>query len=254
MFISAKAFRAPCPADESCLSANSEIFVLSGYSGAGKSTLCAKLDGMIINGKPVALIRSVTSRAPRSENENYTFVSAEEFEKLVRTNQLLEYNRNYNAAGYGTPLQDVLRAIREGKTPLLEIDRSGLQALLTEGKADPRRIKSAFLALPAQPLAQRLWLRGTESHEAMIRRLNTAVEETDWLDLYDAVIVNHHIDRAVHGVTTAFRGDAVASDFDTQAFRSEMREILSAWPAWVEKWQNQVNPDNTPERRHDYAR
>ena len=197
----------------------SELFVLSGFSGVGKGTVSEKLNNSMVKGKPVTVIRSVTTRAPRSENENYTFVTKKEFVELAEQHQLLEHNNAYNEKGYGTPAWEVREAIQEGKTPLLEIDRVGLCRLLTDGKVDPALIKSVFIVAPAAEVARRLYLRGTETDEMILGRLATAVLEADYLRLYDAVIVNYDVDQAALDTANALEGKIEGHMFDTKNFK-----------------------------------
>jgi len=202
------------------------ILVVSGFSGVGKGTVCKELVKRTIDEKPVILIRSVTNRAPRSENENYTFVSREKFAELAATHQLLEYNDAYSGNGYGTPVEEVRRALEVG-IPLLEIDRVGLCRLLTDGKLDPRRVKSVFVAAQAHVTAQRLCSRGTETREQIRRRLQQALTESRYIWLYDAVVINDTVGDAVRDVIAAFEGNPPDTDFDPAAFHREMQQLLS---------------------------
>ena len=206
----------------------SALCVLSGFSGVGKGTVCAHLSNGFVNGKPIALIRSVTNRPPRNDGEYYTFVTKEDFAALAEQHQFLEYNDAYIGNGYATPAWEVRSAIESGRPPLLEIDRVGLYRLLTDGKIDPALVRSVFLAAPAAEVARRLCLRGTETESAILRRLETAVLESDHLKLYNAVIVNQNIDQTVADTVKVFEGTAVESSFDIKTFQTEMKEIISA--------------------------
>lgn len=208
----------------------SDLLVVSGFSGVGKGAVCEKLEGKFVNGKQIAGIRSVTSRASRTLNENYTFVSSERFAELVSQNQLLEHNGAYGKHGYGTPVWEVRTAIEEGKIPLLEIDRVGLTNLLTDGKINPKHIKSVFLTADAAEVARRLYLRGTDSEPSIRSRLETAMQESACVDLYDAVIENRVVAQAAEAVVASFEGVPLESGFDPGAFQKEMRDVLTkAW-------------------------
>ena len=209
------------------------LYILSGFSGAGKGTICERLAGRSITGKPITLIRSVTNRPPRVENENYIFVTKEEFASLAARHQLLEYNDAYSANGYGTPTWEVRSAFEESRIPLLEIDCVGLCRLLTEGRVNPALVKSVFLVAPAAEVARRLYLRGTESEDAILRRLETAIFESDYLTLYDTVIVNQNIDQTIANTVRAFEDTTVDTLFNISTFQTEMREIISTWPQWA---------------------
>lgn len=206
-----------------------DLYVMSGYSGVGKGTIAEILKARQIDGKPVALIQSYTNRAPRSENDPYTFVTREEFTAMAKAHKFLEFNDSYAKNGYGTPVAAVREAIESDHAVLLEIDRVGLLHLLTDGKISPNLIHSAFIVADAAAVETRLRLRGTEPQEKIRSRLETAKEESYHLNLYDAVIENHVVDDAVHAVIAAFEGNPPANNFDPVKFRADMDHILTAY-------------------------
>lgn len=205
------------------------IYVISGFSGVGKGVICQVLKNRQIDGKDVALIQSYTSRAPRSENDPYIFVTCETFAAMAAANKFLEYNDAYSDNSYGTPVDSVRAAIESNKAVLLEIDRTGLFHLLTDGKINTKLVRSVFIVADAVDVATRLYLRGTESQAKIRRRLETAIKESYYLDLYDAVIVNDVVDDAVEAVIDAFEGRSHESTFDPVKFRSDMNEVLTTY-------------------------
>lgn len=209
-----------------------QLYVMSGFSGVGKGAVCGELLKNPVGGKTVTVIRSVTSRPPRSEGENYTFVSREEFAALAASHQLLEHTDAYSRNGYGTPVWEVRKALEAGMTPLLEIDRVGLYRLLTDGKIDPDLIRSVFVVAPAGEVAKRLYLRGTETDEVILRRLETAIGESGYLEQYDAVIVNDSIAQAAADAAAVFEGKSMDTAFSAGDFQRELRGIIDAWQQW----------------------
>lgn len=205
----------------------SDFYILSGFSGVGKGTIASHLANMTINNKPIAIIRSVTNRPPRSAHENYTFLSPKAFTEIVESHQLLEYT-SYNKNSYGTPMWEIRSAIEAGKSPLLEIDCIGFCRLLTEGKIDPSRIRSVFVVAPADEVANRLCLRGTENKKSVTKRLETAILEADFLHLYDAIVINIEIDQALKYTLLAYQGHPIKPDFNAETFKNEMRKIIAA--------------------------
>lgn len=206
------------------------LHVLSGFSGVGKGTIANKMKDRQIGGKPVALIQSYTSRAPRSENDPYTFVTREAFAAMAAANKFLEYNDAYSGNSYGTPIDSVRAAIEGNKAVLLEIDRTGLIRLVTEGKINHKLVRSVFVVTnTAEDVAARLYLRGTESQPQIQRRLKASIQESYYLDLYDAVVVNDIVEDAVDAVITAFEGNPPENTFDPVRFRTEMEEVLTTY-------------------------
>lgn len=206
------------------------LHVLSGFSGVGKGTIANKVQERQISGMLVALIQSYTSRAPRSQNDPYTFVTREAFAAMAAANKFLEYNDGYSNHSYGTPVDSVRTAIESNKAILLEIDRTGLIRLLTDGKINPKLVRSVFVvANTAVDVATRLYLRGTESQPQIKRRLEAAIQESYYLNLYDAVIVNDIVEDAVDAVIDAFEGNPPENTFDPVRFRTEMEEVLTTY-------------------------
>lgn len=206
----------------------SPILVLSGFSGAGKGTISKEIikTKKTAGGKKVSIIVSVTTRAPRSPDDNYIFVSPTEFKDMISMNLLFEHNSSYAKNGYGTPISGLRKAIEEGALPCLEIDRIGLTGLLLDGRINPRLIRSVFVVAPAEDIYNRLVGRGTESCEAIIDRLETAVAEAYYTRLYNAVVVNNDLSLAVDQVLSAFDGNTVQCEFDIETFCHEMSKIV----------------------------
>lgn len=205
------------------------IYVISGFSGVGKGTICQILKDRQIHGKDVTLIQSYATRPPQSKNDPYTFVTREKFAAMAEANKFLEYNDAYSDNSYGTPLDSVRAAIEDNKAVLLEIDRTGLLHLLTDGKVYPKLVHSVFIVADAVDVATRLYLRGTETQPKIRRRLETAIQESYHLDLYDAVIVNDIVEDAVDAVIAAFEGNLPENTFNPVRFRTEMEEVLTTY-------------------------
>ena len=204
------------------------LYVMSGFSGAGKGTIAGIIKSRQIDGKPVSLIQSCTSRPPRSENDPYTFVTPDEFTAMAQAHKFLEFNDAYSQNGYGTPVDAVKEAIERSHAVLLEIDRVGLTHLLTDGKINPALIRSAFIAADAATVEARLRLRGTESQQEIRSRLETAKQESFYLELYDAVIENLDAEDAAQAVIDAFEGNPHPVSFDPVRFRTDMDAVLAA--------------------------
>ncbi|MDE1536498.1 MULTISPECIES: guanylate kinase [Actinotignum] len=169
------------------------ICVLAGPSGVGKGTVVAQL----LEREPrIWLSISATTRAPRPgerEGESYFFVDDEHFDHLVESGEMLEWAVVHGKHRYGTPRQPVLEAYAAGKIPLLEIDLAGARQVR---QSLPEAFQ-IFLAPPSfQELEARLRGRGTETEEAIDRRLETARGELAAQEEFDAVVVNDTVARA----------------------------------------------------------
>ena len=140
---------------------------------------------------------SATTRAPRPgevEGRDYHFVTAERFQDLIDSGELLEWADIHGGLHRsGTPAAPVLAAAEAGRPVLIEVDLAGARAVK---KAMPDAL-SVFLAPPSwEALRDRLAGRGTESPAVMERRLATAEAELAAQAEFDAVVVNSRLDSA----------------------------------------------------------
>ena len=99
------------------------LLVLSGPAGSGKGTV----KEFLLQKEPFEFSVSKTTRAPRPgevDGKQYSFVTREAFETLIREDGMLEYTE-YCGNLYGTPKKESLETLAAGKNLLLEIDAVG---------------------------------------------------------------------------------------------------------------------------------
>ncbi len=168
------------------------LIVISGPSSVGKDTLIKRLLELDHD-----LVYSVsgTTRKPRPgelPDKNYTFLTREQFEELVKKGAFLEH-ATYNGNLYGTFRDRVERARNEGRDVVLKIEVQGAEQVrekVPEGVF-------IFLAPPSiDELIKRQIKRNTESVEDMEARRLIATREMEYAARYDHVVVNDDIERA----------------------------------------------------------
>lgn len=169
------------------------LLVLSGPSGAGKGTVSTAL---MKESKDIIFSISLTTRKPRPteiDGENYFFVDEEEFERMVRDDELLEYAKVHNNY-YATPKKFVFEQIEKGEIVLLEIDVQGALQI-------KKKYKNAIFIFLLPPnmseLKNRIVKRGTEKPEDIDTRFNNAFKELDFVGEYDYFVVNNTVEQAV---------------------------------------------------------
>jgi guanylate kinase len=172
------------------------VLVLSGPSGSGKSTIVDRL----VNLAPVKLVKviSATTRPPRAgevDGRDYYFLSPREFERKRLAGEFIECEEVHgNGNWYGTLRSELNRAQQAGAWAFLEIDVQGALSIIEEY---PDAV-SVFLTTASEgDYEQRLRNRGTESEEAIQRRLETARRELELSKEYKHIVVNDDLDRAV---------------------------------------------------------
>ena len=166
------------------------VTVLTGPSGVGKGTVVTRL---IQQHPEIWLSVSVTTRSPRPGEKhgvNYWFISDDEFDTLVASDDLLEWALVHGVHRYGTPRQPVLKALAEGRACLLELDLAGARRV----RRKMQEARTVFLMPPSRrELERRLRGRGTEGEAELRRRFRTADEELAAASEFDEIIVNRDV-------------------------------------------------------------
>lgn len=162
------------------------LFVVSGPSGAGKDTLVEALREQ----RPALRYSiSATTRSPRPEERNeehYFFVSETEFDRLLRTDGLLE-SREYNGNLYGTPRDFIERSLTEGYDVIMKPEVNGA---LNVKAAYPDAVLIFLVPDRFSNLRERLLARRTETNEEIARRLEIAQLEMKFIRRFDYIVVN----------------------------------------------------------------
>jgi guanylate kinase len=173
------------------------LIVLSGPSGVGKGTVRKALFS-----QPDVQLQysiSVTTRKPREgevDGVDYFFKTREEFEEMIKQNQLLEW-AEYVGNYYGTPIDYVEKTLNEGKDVFLEIE---VQGALKVKEVFPEGLFIFLMPPSLSELKNRIVTRGTESDELIENRLKVAKEEIEMMDAYDYVVENDKVELAVERI------------------------------------------------------
>lgn len=178
------------------------LTVLAGPTAVGKGTVAA----FVREHYPeVKLSVSATTRAPRPgevDGTHYFFVDDEGFDRMLASDELLEWATVHNRFRYGTPRGPVEAAADRGELMLLEIDLQGARQV----RAAMPEARLVFLTPPSwDELVSRLVGRGTEDEEERARRLETAKVELAAADEFDAVIVNDEVPQAAAKLVALMR-------------------------------------------------
>lgn len=172
-----------------------KVIIFSAPSGAGKSTIVRHL---LSKFNFLEFSVSATSRAPRGEEvdgKDYYFFSTEEFENKIRKGDFVEYEEVYAGSYYGTLVSEVQRIWEKGNIIIFDIDVKGGVNLkrLYGGNA-----LAVFIQPPSvEELRKRLVGRGTDSPEAIERRVAKAEEELAYAGKFDIVLVNDNLEEAL---------------------------------------------------------
>jgi guanylate kinase len=169
------------------------LIVISGPSGVGKDTLIRRLLDLDRN---LRYSVSCTTRAPRPgevDGVNYTFVSRERFEQLIKEGAFLEY-ATYAGNLYGTLIERVEKVRAAGHDVVLKIEVQGAEQVRERA---PEGLFIFVVPPSTQELARRQELRNSETAENMASRRKIAEIEMTYASHYDHVVVNDELERAV---------------------------------------------------------
>ena len=182
------------------------LVILSGVSGAGKDTIKKEL---IKREENIVTIPSYTDRPRRPEEVEggtYHFVLTEEFEDMIKNNELYEYNVHHNHY-YGTSKKVFNDKIKEGKIVVKDIDVNGTENLVKLLEKD-MKVVTIFLRVPKEELERRLKNRVDQPSLKEIQlRLNRFDYEESRINLYDYVLKNDNLEKTVQIITTIIKNE-----------------------------------------------
>lgn len=172
-----------------------KAILFSAPSGSGKTTIIREI---LKRFDCFEFSISATSRTPRQgerDGVDYYFLSPEVFEERVNKDLFLEWEEVYAGTRYGTLKSEIDRIWDNGHVIIFDVDVNG-------GMNIKRYFGSDALAIFVKPpsvevLEQRLRSRGTETDEAIAKRLARSAAELDMSDQFDVTVVNDDLETAV---------------------------------------------------------
>ena len=168
------------------------IVVLSSPSGAGKTTLVKK----IAEENKFKISISYTTRKPRTNEVNgkdYFFTSEEEFKKLIKNKDFLEYAKVFGNY-YGSSKNQVYENLKKGKNVIFDIDWQGTEQIKMQ-KLNYKLITFFILPPSKSELFNRLKNRDMKDKNIVEERMKQFNEDINHWENYDFVVINDNIDR-----------------------------------------------------------
>ena len=180
------------------------LVILSGVAGAGKDTIIKELTK---NSDEICTVPAYTTRNPRIDDipgVSYNFVTKEEFEKLIENGDIYEYDIHHNNY-YGTSKKLINEKARDGIV-IKDIDVNGTEKLKGILKDMGIKVVTIFLRVPKEELKRRLENRVDKlSHEEITLRLNRFDYEESKMDIYDYVMKNDNLEKALEIIRTIIK-------------------------------------------------
>ncbi len=184
-------------------SVTKNVLIVSAPSGGGKSTIVGHL---LKTFNCFDFSVSATSRAPRGaevHGKEYFFLSEAEFKSMVSAGEFVEHEEVYPGLFYGTLKSEVERIWGNGKIILFDIDVMGGMNLK---KLYGDKALSLFIAPPSlETLRERLVKRGTDTPEAIEKRVAKAEKEMLYSGNFDKILINDDLQTALKEVELIIR-------------------------------------------------
>jgi len=202
------------------------MVILSSPSGAGKTTLVnllSKLDNFEIS-------ISHTTRQPRpneTQNKDYYFVSDEEFKRLIKNEEFLEYAKVFDNF-YGSTRTPVINNLNKGKNILFDIDWQGADQIKNK-KLDYKLITFFILPPSKEILFERLSNRDMKDKLIAEERMRQFERDVlHWIN-YDYIVINDNLEtcyKKIHNLINAEINDG-SKDYDPGYIRSHIEKLTS---------------------------
>lgn len=202
------------------------MVILSSPSGAGKTTLVnllSKLDKFDIS-------ISHTTRQPRASekpNKDYYFVNEDEFNRLIKNQEFLEYAKVFNNF-YGTTRTPVIDKLNRGKNVLFDIDWQGADQIKNK-KLDYKLITFFILPPSKEILFERLSNRDMKDKLIVEERMNQFGRDVlHWIN-YDYVVINDNLESCYSKIVNLIDAEINngSKDYDLEFIRRHIKQLTS---------------------------
>lgn len=174
---------------------NRKAILFSAPSGSGKTTIIREI---LKRFDCFEFSISATSRQPREgerDGVDYYFLTPDDFGKKVQEDLFLEWEEVYQGTRYGTLKSEINRIWDNGNVIIFDVDVKGGMNIKKYFGSDALAI---FVMPPSiQVLEERLRSRGTESEEAIAKRLGRSAAELEEACHFDVTVVNDDLQHAV---------------------------------------------------------
>ena len=202
------------------------MVILSSPSGAGKTTLVkllSKLDNFEIS-------VSHTTRQPRLNeipNKDYYFINEQEFKRLIKNQEFLEYAKVFNNF-YGTTRTPVIDKLNKGKNVLFDIDWQGADQIKNK-KLDYKLITFFILPPSKKILLERLSNRDMKDKLIAEERMKQFGRDVlHWIN-YDYVVINNELENCYSKIVNLIEAEINngSKDYDLEFIRSHVEKLTS---------------------------
>ena len=202
------------------------MVILSSPSGAGKTTLVKLLSKK--NNFYISI--SHTTRKPRPDEidgKDYFFVTNDEFQRLIKNQEFLEYAKVFNNY-YGTSRTPVIQKLEKNQNVIFDIDWQGADQIKNKN-LDYRLITFFILPPSKKVLFERLSNRDMKDKLIAEERMKQFDRDVlHWIN-YDYVVINDNLEecfvRIQNLIDAEINNDS--KDYDRNYIKNHIEKLIS---------------------------
>ena len=202
------------------------MVILSSPSGAGKTTLV----NLLANNNNFEVSISHTTRKPRPNEihgKDYYFVSNDEFKRLIKNEEFLEYAKVFNNY-YGTTRTPVIDKLNKGKNILFDIDWQGADQI--KNKNLDFKLITFFILPPSKKiLYERLSNRDMKDKLIAEERMKQFDRDVlHWIN-YDYVVINDNLEDCFSKIQKLIDAEINngSKDYDKEFIKKHIDNLIS---------------------------
>ena len=202
------------------------MVILSSPSGAGKTTLV----NLLSNQDKFKISISHTTRQPRSgeiPNKDYFFVNNNEFKRLIKNQEFLEFAKVFDNY-YGTTRTPVIDNLNKGYNVLFDIDWQGADQIKNK-KLDYKLVTFFILPPSKKILHDRLINRHKNDELIVEERMNKFERDVlHWIN-YDYVVINDDLKKCYSKIKDLIYAEINngSKDYDSEFIRNHVEKLTS---------------------------
>ncbi len=202
------------------------MVILSSPSGAGKTTLV----NLLSKQSNFEVSISHTTREPRPNeipDRDYYFVNDEQFKRLIKNEEFLEYAKVFNNY-YGTTRTPVIDNLDKGKNVLFDIDWQGADQIKNK-KLDYKLITFFILPPSKKILFERLSNRDMKDKLIVEERMKQFERDVlHWIN-YDYVVINDNLNSCYSKIDNLIKAEIKngSKDYDLNYIRNHIEKLTS---------------------------
>ena len=202
------------------------MVILSSPSGAGKTTLVKLLS------KKNSFFISIshTTRKPRPneiDGKDYHFVSDDEFKRLIKNDEFLEYAKVFKNY-YGTTRSTVIQNLEKKFNVIFDIDWQGADQIRNK-KLDYKLITFFILPPSKKVLFERLSNRDMKDKLIAEERMKQFDRDVlHWIN-YDYVVINDNLNDCFYKIQKLIDAEinSGSKDYDKEFIKKHIENLIS---------------------------